>query len=309
MANGSTTKRKKKPVKKVIRKRKRRKANTSIGRPRTISGRRRTRSSYMLYYILIALIVMLVFSILSVTVLFKTEEIAIVGGETYSQSEIIRASGITIGDNLFQIKTGKTDNLIETKLPYIEEAQVKRRIPSSVVIEITEAVPTYVVEASSLRMMASKNFKALELLSAEVPSSMTLIKGLEVNTCTVGYKIEFTDKTYAGFLNDTIRALDANGLLVRGIEFTPSGILMLNYQERIIIDMGSPINLDHKVRMAKNVLESEIAVTDSGILYVSGENSTSFRIDTGNLGVEYKINPEPVTGEPETEEEQTQDIG
>lgn len=297
MAGGSKTTQKKnsKPVSRVIRKRKRRKTQFSAvsnRRRNTVKGRRRRRSSYILYYILVALAVMLAITVLSLTVLFKTEEITVSGGERYSHAEIVRISGITVGENLFRLKTGKIEDTLETELPYVEEAQIKRRIPSTVLIKITEAVPTYVVETDSLQMIVSGQFKALELLNGDVPENLILIKGLSVSECTVGHEIVFENKEYAFFLHDLVKALANNDFQVRAIQFEPSGLLKLNYQERIIIDMGSPVDLDHKIKMAKNVLENQLAVTDSGILYITGDNTTSFRLDTGNLGLEYKINPD-----------------
>ncbi|MBQ6569542.1 MAG: FtsQ-type POTRA domain-containing protein [Clostridia bacterium] len=293
MPNGRIKRRTVRSSDRVIRKRKRRKAkNTTLGKSRkkTISGRRRKRSAYLLYYILVPVIVLTVITVLSLTVLFKAKQIEVENNQIYSDEEIIRVSGITVGDNLFRIRKGKLETLIETQLPYIEKAKIKRRIPSTVSIEITEAQPAFVIKDVELLMILSKNFKALEPLTGDIPPEFVLIKGLETEKCTVGYQVKFKDSENEKALHGVIRAMIDNDFRIRAIEFTESGIIRLNYDERIIVDIGGPVKIDHKVKMAKAVIENELAVTDKGILYVSGENTTSFRLDTGNLDLDYLIN-------------------
>jgi cell division protein FtsQ len=72
------------------------------------------------------------------TVFFRVERISVSGGRRYTQEDIIAASGIQIGDNLYALNKVRIDRNIRTQLPYVGELSINRVLPSTIVIQVTE---------------------------------------------------------------------------------------------------------------------------------------------------------------------------
>ena len=75
--------------------------------------------------------------ILSLTVFFKIESISASGSSKYSAEQIIAATGIKKGDNLFI--SSVNEEKLKTKLPYIEKVTVKRKLPGTYTLKVTDA--------------------------------------------------------------------------------------------------------------------------------------------------------------------------
>ena len=63
----------------------------------------------------------------------------------YTAEEIIDASGIQMGDNLLLLNKAEVAAQIKQSLPYVSQVQIKRSLPSSVVITVTEYEISYAI--------------------------------------------------------------------------------------------------------------------------------------------------------------------
>ena len=72
------------------------------------------------------------------TVFFQVETVAVTGNSRYSQEEIIQATGIQTGDNLFRMNKYQIAHQVLQGLPYVEELTIRRALPSTIVITVKE---------------------------------------------------------------------------------------------------------------------------------------------------------------------------
>lgn len=72
------------------------------------------------------------------TVFFQVETIAVTGNSRYTQEEIIAASGVEVGDNLFRMNKGQISQQILRQLPYVESVSIQRGLPSTITFQVTE---------------------------------------------------------------------------------------------------------------------------------------------------------------------------
>ena len=61
-----------------------------------------------------------------------------VGNSRYTAQEVIDASGVQIGDNLFQMNKNQISQQILQRLPYVGEVSPQRGLPSTLTIQVTE---------------------------------------------------------------------------------------------------------------------------------------------------------------------------
>jgi len=83
------------------------------------------------------------------TVFFRVETVAVSGNSRYTEEDVVSASGIELGDNLYGLNKVKVSEQLRQQLPYVGEVTIRRALPSTIVIAVTEwdavaqiAVPT-----------------------------------------------------------------------------------------------------------------------------------------------------------------------
>ncbi len=72
------------------------------------------------------------------TVFFQVETIAVVGSSRYTPEEVIAASGVAVGDNLFRMNKNQVSQRIRQQLPYIGDVAVQRGLPSTLTFTVKE---------------------------------------------------------------------------------------------------------------------------------------------------------------------------
>lgn len=110
------------------------------------------------------------------TVFFRVETVAVTGNQRYTQEEIIAASGIQMGDNLYALNKVSIDRKIRTQLPYVGELSINRSLPSTIRIDVTEweavaqvAVPTPEQAAAAQEELAGGDKSAEPAALAQEP--------------------------------------------------------------------------------------------------------------------------------------------
>ncbi len=176
---------------------------------------------------------------LSLTVFFKIENISVSGSGVYSESDVIAYSNIDVGDNLFLIDENKVNESITENLPYIYNVSVKRVLPSTVKLVLTDAVVKYSIETEEGYILLDDNFKVLETNAQHLPAATTCIMDASVSSAQAGYKIEFEDETTADCLNKLstiINSLDMTE--ATSISSTDINHNYIVYEGRITFELG-----------------------------------------------------------------------
>ena len=73
-----------------------------------------------------------------VTVFFRVETVAVEGASRYTPEEIVEASGIQTGDNLYAMNKFQVQQQLRELLPYISEVSIRRELPSTIRIRVVE---------------------------------------------------------------------------------------------------------------------------------------------------------------------------
>ncbi len=100
--------------------------------------RRRNRGRFGPLFKLMCVVAVIVALTVGATVFFRVERVTVSGNQRYTQEEIIAASGIQLGDNLYSLNKVRIDRSIRTTLPYVGELTINRALPSTILITVTE---------------------------------------------------------------------------------------------------------------------------------------------------------------------------
>ena len=100
--------------------------------------RKRRRSRFGVFFKLLCGVALVAALTFGATVFFQVETIAVTGNSRYTQEEIISASGVEVGDNLFRMSKKQISEQILHQLPYVESVSILRGLPSTLTFQVTE---------------------------------------------------------------------------------------------------------------------------------------------------------------------------
>lgn len=209
---------------------------------------------------------------LSLTVFFRSEQFQVEGAEHYSAQDVIDASGLVLGENLFLSDKSAGEENIESKLPYIEEAKISIKIPSTMVITVTESKPAFIIENNGEYIIVSASGKIMEKVKGSTDNyDAPTVVGATVKKATVGQGIEFKESGILKILTSISTALTENEFSgIKEIDVSNTASISLNYSNRIKIIIGLPEDVSYKLKTAKIIISDKLSETDRGELDVSG---------------------------------------
>ena len=79
--------------------------------------------------------------ILVMSLAFRVSKIEVINASEYTDEEIINASGVERGANLFFVDRFKAASMIFSDLPYMDTVSITRRLPNKIVIQAEGSAP------------------------------------------------------------------------------------------------------------------------------------------------------------------------
>lgn len=232
----------------------------------------------ILVWIGVIIFVVALGAVLSLTVFFHINNVTVSGNEKYTSEEILAQCTIDKGENLFMSDTASAEERLEQTLPYIYNAQIKRKLPDTIEIKITEATPAYSIKNDDKTyILLDDNFKVLEL-NAEKSQGIKISKA-EIKSSVSGLKIEFSD-------SDVGECLEKLALAVKENEFTEITSIYSNnisdnyvvYDGRIKFQLGNCDDIDKKIYKGLAACEqlNESSPNVKGTMTISDDKSIYF---------------------------------
>ncbi|MFT3952157.1 MAG: FtsQ-type POTRA domain-containing protein [Oscillospiraceae bacterium] len=218
--------------------------------------RKKRRRNMSLYYLLIFAFVGVALVVLSMTVLFNTATVRINGVTLYSEAQIKAVAGADVGDNLLRLRTDIMEQRLVNTLPFVESATVKKHFLSSTLeINITQAVPSSLIEQDGNYYLISKNGRILEGEQDAAKLDIPIVEGFELTSVTVGQKLASDDPLKTKILADIQSVLTDIGLdKIRSIDLSDRTDIRLNYDDRVTVRIGSSVDLDYKLTSIQQVI-------------------------------------------------------
>lgn len=217
--------------------------------------------------------------ILSISIFFKVKTVDVTGMAYYNAEQIRDASGIMQGDNLLTLSKASIASKIQAELPYVREVQIKRELPSRVIIAVKEFDVSYAVkDAQGNDWLITADGNLLEQVDARTASEHVGVTGFTVQDPVVGqqFVVQSTQEDVAATAQQQavvqlLSALEQSDIAdhVASINVAASFDLSFWYGDQFHVLLGTADELEYKLQYLSEVIKN----LDS---YASGEIDVSF---------------------------------
>ncbi len=245
--------------------------------------RKRSRRRERLFRLLGRLLfigVLLAAAILALTVFFKVDTISIEGSIKYSAEEIIAGMDVKKGDNLYLWNKVKIRDALLERFPYLQTVQIRRRLPDTIVVTVTESKAVLAVPSDGGYYLISGQGKVLEQTDSD--GGLPVATGVSLMGMQPGQMIEQSVDAYTDALLTVLLTLDAADMLEETdfINLQSLTDVRIGYLKRFDIRVGTVEELPYRLRFAQTVIENRLSPSDIGRLYWDAKDRLHYVPDT-----------------------------
>ena len=194
------------------------------------SNRRRRRGNFGFLYKLLSVLVICGAVVAALTLFFRVDHIVVSGTQRYTDDEVIAASRVELGDNLFLLNK------------YEAARHIAEDLPDTLLIDVEECSAVFAVVQGGSAWLVSPKGKIVEQRPAAQALDEPVIDGCELLAPSVGTDMALATE-YAGrqaSLLALLAALDDQQLLdqVQAIHLADPGQLTMDYADRFTVEMA-----------------------------------------------------------------------
>ena len=209
---------------------------------------------------------------------FNLKNINVVGNEKYDQQQVINASSLNIGENVFKqlIKTEKI------QLPYVSEQHYGYSFPDTITITIKERYPLYIVKDKNTQKYYKLDNDGYILEECELSAKKeeVLVEGFAFEEeVKLGEKINEVYLHKINIYNDIKTQLEKNKIqgIITKVNFANS-LTIITLDDKLNIVFANDSNLEYKVSFLKGIIEQSGGMVE-GTIDMSIDNPVYSKYD------------------------------
>jgi len=110
---------------------------------------------------------------------FAIVDVSVVGTRRLSRDDVLGALGLRLGENIFTFDTGAATRKLRQS-PWVRSAEVRRRLPSTIEIELSEHQPAALLALSGKTFLVSEDGLPIKEVEAADPHDLPLLTGISL---------------------------------------------------------------------------------------------------------------------------------
>lgn len=241
------------------------------------------------FSIFLICIIVLFFVIMSFENLFNITQIEVNGISAqvpYNSEDVSDFLNIEKGTNLITYDKSSAKRALLYQFPYIEEIEIKKKFPSTLVINITENKGTMYIELGEDVFILSSKGRVLEVVESAGYDGRVRAKLIAdgVRRCVCGEDIVFDREESLDILSTVTQQLEAFDLTekITQIDITDKFDIRLMYDNRFEIIFGTFENAENKIKLFSTMIKNKIWDDTTGIIDISNGSEALVKF-TGNV--------------------------
>ncbi len=230
----------------------------------------------------LALVMIFLVAILVMSLFFRVSDIEVINASDYSDTEIVAASGIEKGVNLFFVDRFSAASMIFANLPYMDTVSIQRQLPNRIIIQAEGSAPAIYMRLDDEYWLLDRKGKMLGTTSALKAEIYPEIRSLEPITAmeNMDMIVEGVNVARLAYTGELVTALQGEGLLpkVAWIDVKDASNPSIYYDGRLTVYYGAMEDTQYKTALLKDAI-SKLTADDSGTLTYAGGNTWTFSPD------------------------------
>lgn len=237
---------------------------------------RRNRRNRKILLILFLLIVFI--SILHLAPWFKVNKINVTGTNILTTQEVISASTVGYGRNVFRTNTGVAEKRIK-ELSYIKDVKVARKFPATIQIEVTECQISGYIAYSDTYIYLDETGKMLQQSKTTPPVPSPLIENFNPQKFVSSEIIQSKNEGKAEYLIALLGALKTSNLLERTtvIKIPDISNVSIIIDNKLEVFVGENNMLDYKIGFLTAKSAEKLGENTKGFLNVSSGDKAVYK--------------------------------
>jgi len=240
---------------------------------------RRRRGNFALLYKALSIVLICAAIIAAMALFFKVNTVVISGNDRYSNEEILAASGVKTGDNLFLMNKYNTAQKIFGKLSYVESVRINRKLPDTLLIEVTECSSAAAVQQDGTVWLVCASGKIVDQTDASHLNQYALVTGLTLQNPAVGTAAAADQDSRAllSQLLDLMQHLEEKSMLanVQEIRLEDAGCLRIRYAARFTVEIPWDADFNYKLNNL-NAVVGQLQDNEKGTISLLQDGKASF---------------------------------
>ncbi len=217
--------------------------------------------------------------VVAMSIFFRVSTVEVEGNEDYTDQEIVSATGIDAGDNLFFLNRISAVSRMMARLPYIQEATVARVLPDKVVITVKESNAIATVQSETSAWMIDRNCKMMTAVTESEAMGLIPVTGITAVLPNVGDPIQPKegDEGKIEYLSEILLEIEVRNLQSRisEIDFSDASNPILMFDERFEVKLGAKGDTIRKFGLFLSASE-QLASGDMGVIDLSLDDKPHF---------------------------------
>ena len=235
------------------------------------------------------------------------KNITINENEKYSYDEILQASGIKTGGELYDIDINKSIENIKKNLTYSDSVKITRIFPSTLNINIETEKGILGIMLGGNYYIISQNFRVIDKIKVvgkglseadfKPPDGIITFKTDAVAKCFTGEQMEFSDNDIYNFLKE-IAGLIKNGnnengklnklnmSMISSIDITNKYKVVMDYEDKFLVKYGIFENITPRIIDSFEIIKN-LPDYATGIIDLTNVKPASFKYEE-NIAELYK---------------------
>lgn len=241
-------------------------------------NRRRRRGRYSFLLKLFGFLIAAAAMFAAVTLFFRMDHIVVRGNERYSEQEVLAASGLETGGNLYLLNKFDVKETIFRQLPYVEEIKINRKLPDTLLIEIRECKAVAGIADGDGVWLISDRGKLLERSDAPAEGCPLITGGELIDPAPTGTANMGPDMAYRlGVVMTLLSEADARRMRgnINAIDLADDTAVNLIYLSRFTVRFPWTADVGYKLESLGTVADY-LENNETGLIDLMTEGKASF---------------------------------
>lgn len=213
----------------------------------------------------------------AITVFFKISTVQVSGETRYDAQELIDTSDIRAGGNMFFFNKFSAINRMFEKFPYLSEITIRRHLPDTVEITVSDCVPVAAVESEGKIYLIDEKGKVLEE-TASTPEGLCIVRGAALSDPKSGKSAVFAEQEKEKPLYFLLNTLREDGIIqqVGEVDFSRGYSVSFTYQDRFTVRIGTTEDLEKKMDYLRVIVTDKLSPNQRGVIDISDVRTARF---------------------------------